>query len=554
MTFRTQTDTEVALRLYEAFGANCVTHMRGQFAFAIHDIQKNLVFMARDRMGVQPLYYAVTQSGTFVFASEIKALFEHPSIKATPDLMGVDAFLTLGYSPGSGTMFKGVHAVPPGHRLTWTQGLHAMIEPYWQWDVHAKPDPGLKSDQDYQERFDALLEEAVAIRQLDEAPLGAFATGSLESTAILSIMAKNSHKPPEVFTTAFGAELDGVPPGADVAAKIGCPHQQVVFEPEFMDRLPELVWALDQPIADPQVVMLHLLSRMASQKVKTVMSGAGANNLFVNYPQHDTLLAAHGMPKYFWWFFKETNKFLPLATIARKLNFTGKIGPRSKLRLFDFTATMRDGSLLQQYTCLSSLLDTRDRQELYLSEISPFLGALTDRQKQRSGWPTTMSALLGMQRDHLLQDGVLAPVNKLTGFNSLGTRMPLMDHKLIEFMLGVPDHLRRDGDRRKVLLRNYVDRILPGFAHNPPRPDVLAGQKSMLQICLERGPLREMAETCLSEASVRKRELFDPAVVRRIMTEAKAGESLPMRQVFALLTLELWFRIFIDQEKGWIST
>ena len=449
LAFRTQTDTEVALKLYEAYGANCVMHMRGQFAFVIHDIQKNLVFMARDRLGAQPLYYATTQSGSLVFASEIKALFEHPAVKAAPDLMGVDAFLTLGYAPGPGTMFKGIHALPPGHRLTWNQGLHVMVEPYWQWENFAKPDPALKSDADYQERFDSLLEEAVKQRMLEDAPLGAIATGSLESTAILSIMARNSAKPPLVFTTAFGAELDGVPPGAEVAAKLGCQHEQVAFEPEFMDRLPEIVWALDQPVADPNVLMMHLLSCLAKQKVKTVMSGAGANNLFVNYPQHDTLLAAHGLPKYFWWFFKETKELLPLATIAKKLHFTGKIGPRSKLRLFDFAATMRQESLMPQYTCASSLFDTRDRSELYAGAMAPVIGALTDRQKQTEGWPTTMSALFGMQRDHLLQDGILAPVNKLTMFSGLGTRMPLMDHKLFEFMLGVPDHLRREGDRRK---------------------------------------------------------------------------------------------------------
>ncbi len=224
------------------------------------------------------------------------------------------------------------------------------------------------------------------------------------------------------------------------------------------------------------------------------------------------------------------------------------------MRLFDFTETMRNGTLQQQYTCLASLYDTRDKQELYLANMSPVIGALTDRQPQRPVWPSFMSTLMAMQGDHLLQDGIVGPVSKMISSNALGGRMPLMDHKLFEFMLGVPDHLRRDGERRKVLLRNYVDRILPGFAQNPPRPESMLGQKTLLESCLARGPLREMADTCLSDASIRKRELFDPAIVRRIMAEARAGESLPMRQVFALLTLELWFRIFIDHEKGWISS
>lgn len=553
--FRTQTDTEVALALYAAHGANCVLHMRGQFAFAIHDMERDLVFIARDRLGVEPLYYATTQSGSLVFASEIKALFEHPGVSAVPNLMGVDAFLNMGYSPGPATMFKGIHALPPGHRLTWNQGLHVLVEPYWKWENFATPDAALKTDADWQARFDHLLEESVSMRMLDEAPLGAIATGSLESTAMISIMMQKASRPVEVFTTSFGAERDGTPPAADIAARLGCPHQQVIFEPEYMDRLPELVWAADQPVADPQGVLVHLLSRMASQKVKTVMSGAGANNAFANYPQHDVLLAAHGIPKYFWWFFKETKELLPLATIAKKLNFTGKIGPRSKQRLFDFTATMRAGDMQGQYACLAAVMGNRDRQELYNHDMAPFLGAREVRHTPDSSWPTVMSRLVGMQGEHLLQDGVLSPVNKLTRFNGLGTRMPYMDHKLFEFMLSVPDHLRRDGDRRKLLLRNYVDRILPGFAQNPPRAEAVQGQqKTMLEICLARGPLKEMADMCLSDSSVKKRGLFEPQAIRRIMTEAKSGEQLPMRQVFALLVLELWFRIFIDHEKGWISS
>jgi asparagine synthase (glutamine-hydrolysing) len=165
-----------------------------------------------------------------------------------------------------------------------------------------------------------------------------------------------------------------------------------------------------------------------------------------------------------------------------------------------------------------------------------------------------MSMLLAMQDDHLLEDGIISPVNKLAAFNGVGLRAPLMDHKLFEFMLGVPDHLRRHGKRRKILLRNYVDRMLPGLVQAPPRENPVGGQPSLLELCMTRGPLREMLETCLSETSIRKRGLMDPEVVRRMLTEAKAGETLPMRQVFSLLGLELWFRIFIDHEKGWISS
>ncbi|HYD18723.1 MAG TPA: asparagine synthase (glutamine-hydrolyzing) [Patescibacteria group bacterium] len=553
LTFRTQTDTEVALNLYRAYGVNCVNHMRGHFAFAVHDMQKDLVFIARDPMGVQPLYYTTTQSGSFVFASEIKALLEHPSVRATPDLMGVDAFLTLGYTPGEGGIFKGVHMLPPGHRLIWNPGLHVAIEPYWQWDSYATPDSGLKTDADFQARFNELFDEAVAIRQLPDVSLGAFATGSLESAAILSSMAKNSTAPLKVFTGVIGNEMDGMPSAGEIASRVGATAQAIQFEPEYMDRLPELVWALDQPVADPNILTMHLMSRLAASKVKVAMSGLGANNLFLNYPQHDTLLAAHDMPKLLWKAFKGGQGYLPLATIARRLRFAGRIGPRQKQRLSDLAEAMRGGSLHQQYMSVAALISARDRQQLYAPALAPLQGAFADRDRQRQSWPSVMAELMGMQRDHLLQDSVLSPIDKISRFNSLGTRLPLMDHKLFGFMLGVPDHLRRGQDKRKLLLRNYVEKALPGIT-SPATPMLPAPVgKRMMDECLARGPLRDMVDICLSEASLRRRGLFEPEAARQMVTAAKAGGAWSQKQVFALLMVELWFRIFIDHEKGWIS-
>ncbi|MDI1227148.1 MAG: asparagine synthase (glutamine-hydrolyzing) [bacterium] len=554
LAFRTQTDTEVVLNLYRAYGFTCVTHMRGHFAFAVHDIEKGLVFIARDPMGVQSLYYTTTQSGAFVFASEIKSLLEHPSVRAIPDLVGVDAFLTLGYTPGEVGLFKGIHMLPPGHRMIWNPGLHVAIEPYWQWDSHSTPDPALKTDGDFQARFDQLFDEAVAMRQLPDVSLGAFATGSLESAAILSSMAKNTSKPISVFSGSFGRDIDGVPGPAELAGRIGAVHHAIDFEPEYMDRLPELVWALDQPVADPQILTMHLMARLASSKVKVAMSGIGANNVFMNYPQHDSLMAAYGMPKFFWKLFARTKDYMPLATIARKLHFMGRIGPRNKQRLADFAETMHSGTLQQQYMVVASLISARDRQEIYGGAMTPLLGAFTDRERPAQSWPTQLSALMGMQGDHFLQDGILTVIDKIAGFNSLGTRLPFMDHKLFAFMLGVPDRLRRTENGRKILLRNYVDKTMPGLTGASLRAAPQLPGKGMLDICLARGPLRDMVEVCLSEQSIRRRGLFDPAAVRQMVANAKSGGGMSQKQVFALLVTELWFRIFIDHEKGWISS
>ncbi len=549
----TMTDTEVVLRLYQLFGPNCVTHMRGVFVFAVHDMAKDLVFMARDQMGVQPLYYTTTQSGSFVFASEIKSLLEHPAVRMLPDMTGIDAFLSLQYSPGSPGMFKGIHTLPPGHRLTWNAGLHVMIEPYWQWDSFSNPDPVLKTDGDFQARFDELLEESVSLRQFDDVPYGAIAGGDLESAAILGLLSEHSRRPVTVYSAPFGTARDGVAGAADIAGALGCNHHEIEFQPEYMDRLPELVWSLDEPLADIDILLTHLTSRAAGQNMKAVFSGTGADALFANYPLHDALLAANKLPVSLYTVMKQFKAVIPVSMAARRMGATGNIGARTKQKIVDFADAMRSGSLYQQQMCLSTVFDARDKAELTLGALSQASGTFADQTRKNPGWPSLLSSLVRTQTDHFLPDGVLTPFNKLVMSNGLAPRLPFADHKMAEFMFGVPDHLRRTTSRRKTLLRNYVERKFPALAALPVPPPPVPGQKSLLEICLNTNPLKEMVETCLSETSVKRRGLFDWLAVRRIISGAKSGEVLFMRQVFSLLVLELWFRIFVDHEKGWIS-
>jgi asparagine synthase (glutamine-hydrolysing) len=554
MAFQTNCDAEVILRLYEVYGTNCVNRLNGVFTFAIHDMNKDLVFIARGPMGVKPLYYTTTQSGTFVFASEIKALFEHPSVQTEPDMVGIDAYLSLGYSPGPDAMFKGIHKLPPGHRLIWNAGLHVMIEPYWQWESYATPDPVLKTDEDFQARFDTLLEEAVKRRMAGSAPCGAFLTGSLESVAIVAAMAKDGGAPIRTFSTSAGGDRDGLPPSRDVAARLGCHHEEMPFVPHDMDKLPELIWALDEPVADISIAPMYILSRLASKHVKAVLAGAGTNEVFANRPAHDAMLLAHKRPKSFYKMMEALMPALPQASLARKHGFYGRIGPRTKQRIRDFFDAMQEDSLFRQQVMLTSVFDAREKIPLYAPGFAPSAGTYVDCKKDPPGWPTTMATLMAMQRDAALPDGVLAPFDKMTMFSSISGRLPFMDTRLMEFVLGAPDHLRRSHGKGKVMVRNYVEKALPGLLlKSAPPAQKGEGKKSMLEECLAANPLKEMVEVCLSEASVRRRELFEPKAVRELLVGARTGEIVYLKQVFSLLTLELWFRIFIDHEKGWIS-
>jgi asparagine synthetase B (glutamine-hydrolysing) len=244
---------------------------------------------------------------------------------------------------------------------------------------------------------------------------------------------------------------------------------------------------------------------------------------------------------------------LPFGMAARRMGATGAIGARTRQKMVDFTEAMRSGSLYQQQMCLTSLFDSRDKSQLALGALAQVSGTFADQTRKNPGWPSLLSSLVRTQTDHFLPDGVLTPYNKLMMSSGIAPRLPFADHKMAEFMFGVPDHLRRTRSRRKTLLRNYIDRKLPALGALPPQLPRSPADKSLLDLCLNTNPLKEMVETCLSETSVKRRELFDWPAVRRILAGSKAGEVIYMRQVFSLLVLELWFRIFVDHEKGWIS-
>ena len=536
---------EIVLRLYEVYGVSCVNRMRGAFVFAIHDQRKDLVFIAHDQMGSKPLFYATTQSGTFVFASEIKSLFEHPGLQAEADLRGVDAFLTLGYSPGPDAMFKGVHKLPPGHRILWNPGLHVMIEPYWQWDSFAKPDPVLKSDDDFHARFATLFESAV--REQAGEGSAVLLSGDIQSVAIAAVAVQDARTPLPAFCLDLPGEISAV----TAADELGCKFERVEFGVHDMDKLPEAIWAMDEPVADISLVPFYLASRVMQKKSSAMLTGAGAAELFVSLPAQRQLMSAREKPKSLYRALKSLYTLAPQASIARARGFDGMIGPRTKQRLFDFVDALGGGSTWRQYLSIASVLDGRDKQGLYARLMAPFMETFADLQKDPEGWPGLQGQLLAMQQRGLA-DGILAPLEQASMFNSAHCRLPFTDPRLAEFLIGLPDHLRNKRRRDKILLRDYMAKSHPGVLEASIAPAIPV-RPALLPQCLAAEPLKGMVETLLSEASVRRRELFEWQSVKTLLAGAKTGEVIYAKQVFALTMLELWFRIFIDHEKGWTS-
>jgi asparagine synthase (glutamine-hydrolysing) len=390
------------------------------------------------------------------------------------------------------------------------------------------------------------LEDAVREQSADASAV--YLSGDIESIAVAAIAAKIAGRP--LSALCFDASTDM--PSVAAATKMGSWVESFAFGVHDMDKLPEAIWAMDEPVADISLVPFYLASRVAEKSSAAMLTGAGAADIFVSQPAQKQVLRAREKPRSYYGLLKSLYAYAPQASLGRSLGFEGHIGPRTKQRLYDFVAALREGSSWHQYISIAAVLDGRDKQGLYATAMTPVMETFSDLQKDPEGWPGIQGQLLAIQA-RSLSDGLISPLEKVSMFNSLGCRMPFADSRLAEFLISLPDHLRVKGRRDKILLRDYMAKNHPGLLPAPVPGAPVVPRKSFLAECLAAEPLKGMVETLLSEASVRRRELFDWRTVKVLLAGAKTDEEIYAKQVFALLSLELWFRIFIDHEKGWMS-
>lgn len=549
--FRGDSTAELVLHLYEAYGLNMTSHLNGRFAFAVHDMLKDFVFIARDRLGQEPLFYTTTQSGAFVFASEAKALFEHPGVQAFPDMRSIDAYLTLGFSPGPGSFFKGIHKLPAGHRIIWNPGLHVMVEPYWQWETFALPDATLKSDADFQARFGQLLGEGVAQSLQGLRRPAVRLNGSLEDSAVAYALKAQGGVEAESFSVGFDDGDGAFAAGRDISRRLGLRHHEIVCTPPDMEKMPEIIWALDEPTADLSALTTYMLAQRASQHVDGVLTGAGAGELMAGLLPQEVFLHLSRASGFSSWLFKLQLGIMPLPWLEKQFDCFGRLGEPSRERLVSFMAEKdKQSPLMRQYAHFVSVFTAREKGRFYSDTFWPFMETYIDAQKPSSVWEGSIGTLVALQKDYALQDALLMPVDRACAMTEMQVRMPFVDHRMAEFLLSLPDRQRYRDGRGKALLRNYIKATVPDL---PPETTRRAGAFPLLKFMSTR-LMRDMIDTCLSEQSIRRRGMFKEAVVRDMVIRAREGDMLQLRQVYALLMLELWFRIYIDHEKGWITS
>ncbi|MEO6235819.1 MAG: asparagine synthase (glutamine-hydrolyzing) [Vicinamibacterales bacterium] len=530
--FRTGSDTEVIVHGYEQWGERCVERFRGMFAFAVWDATARRLLLARDRVGVKPLYYAEIPGRGIVFGSELKSLLADPDVPRDWSPEAIDAYLTLLYIPAPATIYKRVHKLEPGHVLVAEKG---SVRTSRYWDLSFTGDGDAGREEEYLERLDALLAESVALRQIADVPLGAFLSGGIDSSAVCAYMVQTSSRPPVTISVGFDhARYDELSHAKRVAEHLGCEFHPRTVTPDIVSLLPKLAWHFDEPFADSSAVPTYYVSKAARELVTVALSGDGGDELWAGYTRHRV---EH-------WEQSARRALGPATALA------GMLGRALPLSVKGARALRHLGAAPDHAYALKhayGMFEPDAKTRLYSSDFAasvrgadPFAAFRDAYARCRSLDPVDRGLYTDVHT--YMIDDILTKVDRMSMAVSLEAREPLLDHRLLEFAATVPMSLKIKNGRGKYLLRKVLETKIPGAILERGKQGFEAPIGEWL-----RGPLAPMAEGLLSDGRLRDRGVFDDREVTRLWTEHRDGRADHRHRLWQLMMLELWFRQFIDQ-------
>jgi asparagine synthase (glutamine-hydrolysing) len=529
---RSASDTEVIVHLYEERGEECVSDLRGMFGFALWDGEGGKLLLARDRLGIKPLYYADV-NGVLIFGSEIKSILQHPLISAELNADALNNFLSLKYVPAPQTLFKGIYALPPGHLLTCDRG-GVKLRRYWDLSF---PTLVAWSERECAERLEALLRESVLLHLQSDVPFEAFLSGGLDSSTIVALMAEYLDQPVNTFSIGFedhGSAASEAHYARLVAERFGTRHHEVVVTAgDFLDHAERVVWHLDQPVADLACFANMMLAERASERVKMVLTGEGGDELFAGYARH----AGER--------FRAVTKWMPgwagdgLVRAASSLPGLR----RPKLALNALVQKDEACRLVHWFPLFPTAEKARLLSKEMQSEISTLASAegVFGEHLAKVDSDVALNRMLYVDTKLWLPDDLLARGDKMSMAASLEARVPLLDHKLVEFAAALPPHMKIRRLTRKYLLRKVARKYLP--------PPILQRKKQGFPIPISgwiRKEAKEYISDLLSWETIRRRGVLDPDYVQGMLKQHIQGRADRGAQLWGLMQIELWMRQYLD--------
>jgi asparagine synthase (glutamine-hydrolysing) len=525
--FRSRSDTEVILRLYEELGPACVQRLRGMFAFAILDERARRVFLARDRVGIKPLVYAWDGS-RLLFASEIKGILESRTVSREIDPEALADYLTYHYVPAPRTIFRSIRKLPPGSTLTLPlDGGQPTVSRYWQ--LHFRPDDRTK-ESDWLEALRFQLTDAVRCHMISDVPIGAFLSGGVDSSAVVAMMARASGKPIRTFSVGFSeADFDELAYARQVAGRYGTEHYEVVVKPDSLDVLPKLAWHFDEPFGDSSAIPTYYVSKITREHVTVALSGDGGDENFAGYRRYARAAQLrgafdHGLGRAVRPLLGLAGRALPLE--ARGQAYTSLLGAEEIERYFQLVSYGRRRAV-------GRLLSDD------LGAVAELAGS-PERFRRLAEDGTASDYVARMQHvdvETYLPDDILCKVDRTSMAVSLESRVPLLDHVLMEFVATIPSGLKLQGGRGKHVFKEAMKDWLPEAVLT--RPKMGFGVPLAAWFNAE---LRDMAHDTLLSSQARQRGIFRTIEVERLLRVHRTGRRDHSARLWALLCFELWMR------------
>lgn len=525
--FRTHSDIETLLHLYEEYGTDCPTKANGMFAFAIWDSKNQTFFLARDRMGKKPLHYRATPT-QLLFGSEVKALLAHPDCPREIDPASVSKYLAYEYVPAPHCIFKGIHKLPAGHWMTWKNG-QTRIGRYW--DVPFPETPDSRPEDEIAAELRERLKAAVKRRLISDVPLGVFLSGGIDSSSVVAMMAELM-PPKDVKTFAIGFDeksFDESSHARRVAKFFGTDHREQILQSRtLLDILPEVAAFLDEPLADASIIPTYLLSKFTRQHVTVALGGDGGDELFAGYPTFQAHRAAgyYKVPRFLHeGVVRPLTELLPVS--SENISFDFKV--KRFLRGMGHPPEIRDQLWMGAFS--------PDEQRALLADNAAIDNKYEDvlEAEKHCNARSGMERMIYLYCKFYLQDCILAKVDRASMACSLEARAPFLDYTFVEFVNTIPFDLKLKGFKSKYILKKAMQGKLP--------PEILGRGKKGFGIPVGkwfRHDLRDLMQDTLSEARLRQQGIFNPAEVTRLVQEHLQGKADHRKKLWTLFIFQTW--------------
>jgi asparagine synthase (glutamine-hydrolysing) len=538
--FKSNSDTEVVIHAYEEWNVDCLKAFRGMFAFAIWDSNLQRLFIARDRLGKKPLVY-FCQNGHFCFASEIKALLQVPGVEKEVNDNAIHHYLTYQYAPSPETIFEGIKKLPPAHYLLYDRFGNVKMERYWRLNFNSSHQT-VTDLEELTDRMRTELETSVKLRLISDVPLGAFLSGGIDSSLIVGMMAKLSRQSVKTFSIGFEEkEFDELSYARIVSDHFSTEHHEFIVKPNTIDILPKLVWHYNEPFADSSAIPTYYVANLTKDFVKVVLTGDAGDENFAGYPRY---LRSKWVAS-----FTRIPERLRKDLLPYFLRAASSLGWREKTfnRLADFVKSLSTDQA-RNYAEQIKIFNQKEKEDIYtddfrkkVEEINP-LDFLV-KKFEESGTENLLEQLLYVDMNSYLPEDLLVKMDIATMANSLEARVPFLDHKFMELVAEIPPHLKLKGTKSKFILKAAFKDLLPDIIFNRRKMGFGVPISNWF-----RNGLRDYVYEILLDPKTLSRGYFKREGIERLLNDHINLQYDHSSRIWALLFLEVWFRVFIEGE------